>query len=89
MQLSFKIIVFLYCHQKTKYDCCHVFCFSKLNCLFGFSSRKVPQRDSSMAAFVTVHAGSYGGQQEKSFSISNFKLFVFFYCRHWRQERMS
>ena len=35
-----------------------------------------------MAAFVTVHAGYYGGLQEKSFNISNFELFVFFYCRH-------
>ena len=30
------------------------FCFSKLNCLFGFSSRKVSQRDSSMAAVLLV-----------------------------------
>ena len=34
------------------------FCFSKLNCLFGFSSRKVSQRDSWMSAFVIAHAGS-------------------------------
>ena len=35
--------------------------------VFGFSSRKVPQRDLSIAAFVIVHAESYGGLQEKSF----------------------
>ena len=43
------------------------FCFSKVNCLFGFSSRT--QRDSSMAAFVTVHSGSYGRLKEKYFYI--------------------
>ena len=42
-------------------------CFSKLNCSFGFSSRKVSQRDSSMAAFMLVHVSSYGGPQKKIF----------------------
>ena len=32
------------------------------------------QRDSSMVAVVTVHAGSYGGQQVKSFSYKDFKF---------------
>ena len=61
-QLTFKIIVFLsgsYRH-KMEYNCCRV-----PISVFGFSSRKVPQRDFSMAAFVIVHAGSYGGLQEK------------------------
>lgn len=43
------------------------FCFSKVNCLFGFSSRT--QRDSSVAAFVIVHSGSYGRLKEKYFYI--------------------
>ena len=59
------------------------FFFPKLNCLmFGFSSKKVLKRDSSMAAFVTVHAGSFCGLQEMSFNISHFYLFVFLHCRH-------
>ena len=59
------------------------FFFSKLNCLmFVFSSKKVSKRDSSMAAFVTVHAGSFCGLQEMSFNISHFYLFVFLHCRH-------
>ena len=32
------------------------------------------QRDSSMVAVVTVYAGSYGGQQVKSFSYKDFKF---------------
>ena len=35
-----------------------------------------------MAAFVTVHAGSFCGLQEMSFNISHFYLFVFLHCRH-------
>ena len=59
------------------------FFFSKLSCLmFGFSSKKVSKRNSSMAAFVTVHAGSFCGLQEMSFNISHFYLFVFLHCRH-------
>ena len=61
-QLTFKIIVFLsgsYRH-KMEYNCCRVSIS-----VFGFSSRKVPQRDLSMAAFVIVHAGYYGGLEEK------------------------
>ena len=50
--------------------------------MFGFSSKKVSKRDSSMAAFVTVHAGSFCGLQEMSFNISHFYLFVFLHCRH-------
>ena len=44
-QLGFKIIEFLYCHHKMKYNCCQVsfYCFSKLICLFGFSLREVSQ----------------------------------------------
>ena len=44
--LSFKMIVFMYYLHKMKYNCCqvYIFCFSKLNCLFGFSSRKVSQK---------------------------------------------
>lgn len=41
--------------------------FSKLNFLLGFSSSKASQRDSSLAVFVTVHAGRYGELQEKPF----------------------
>ena len=62
-QLTFEIIVFLsrsYCH-KIEYNCCRVSIS-----VFGFSSRKVPQRDLPMAAFVIVYAVYYGGLQEKS-----------------------
>ena len=37
-----------------------------------FFVEKVSQKDSSMAAFLTVHTGCYGGLQEKYFNISNF-----------------
>ena len=61
-QLTFEIIVFLFgsYRHKMEYYCCRVSIS-----VFGFSSRKVPQRDLSMAAFVIVHVGYYGGLQEK------------------------
>ena len=76
-QLTFKIIVFLsgsYCH-KMDYNCCRVSIS-----VFGFSSRKVPQRDLSMALFSLAwgrlrngistkvkvqHAGFYRRVEEK------------------------
>ena len=40
-QLSFIIIVLLYCRHIMKYNCCLLFFgFLKMNCLLGFSSRK-------------------------------------------------
>ena len=44
-QLGFKIIELLYCQHKIKYNCCQVsfYCFSELNCLFGFPLREVSQ----------------------------------------------
>ena len=58
-QLSFKIIVFLYCCHKIKYNCCKfIFQFIKTELFIWFSSRKVSQRYPSLAAFVIVHAGS-------------------------------
>ena len=62
-QLTFKIIVFLSGSYRHK----NGIQLLSSPVVFGFSSRKVPQRDFSMAAFVMVHAGSYGRQQEKSF----------------------
>ena len=59
-----------------KYDCCQV----SLNCSFGFWLRKVLQRDSLIAAFVIVHADSYGGQQEKSFN--PFSASMTYWIRH-------
>ena len=67
-------VVFSYCIHKMKYICCPVFsvCFSKLNCLFGFSSRKVSQRSGFIDGWVLdSYASSYHGQQEKS-KVSNF-----------------
>ena len=81
-QLTFTIVVSFSYHHKMEYNCCQV-SISFLNCLmFRFSSKKVSKRDSSMAAFVTVHAGSFCGLQEVSFNISHFYLFVFLHCRH-------
>ena len=74
--LTFKIIVFLsgsYCH-KMDYNCCRVSIS-----VFRFSSRKVPQRDLSVAAFVIVHAGYYGRLQEKSSQHFKVLVFVFFH----------
>ena len=63
-QLTFEIIVFLSgsYHHKMEYNCCRVSIF-----VLGFLSRKVPQGDLLMAAFVIVHAESYSRPQEKSF----------------------
>ena len=62
-QLTFKIIVFLSGSYRHK----NGIQLLSSPVVFGFSSRKVPQRDFSMAAFVIVHAGSFGRQKEKSF----------------------
>ena len=62
-QLTFKIIVFLSGSYRHK----NGIQLLSSPVVFGFSSRKVPQRDFSMAAFVIVHAGSLGRQKEKSF----------------------
>ena len=57
-QLSFKSIVFLYCRHEIKYNYCPVsfsvffFLTSELFKIFGFSSRKVSQRDSFVLRFV-------------------------------------
>ena len=45
-QFNFIIIVFLHCRHEMKYNCCLLFFgFLKLNCLFGFSSRKALHRN--------------------------------------------
>ena len=74
--LTFKIIAFLSrCYRhKMEHNCCRVSIS-----VFGFSSRKVSERDLSMAAFVIVHAGSYGALQEKSFQRFKVLVFVFFH----------
>ena len=56
-QFSFKSIVFLYCRHEMKYNYCPVsfsifFLASELFKIFGFSSRKVSQRDSFVLRFV-------------------------------------
>ena len=57
-QFSFKSIAFLYCRHEMKYNYCPVsfsfffFLASELFKIFGFSSRKVSQRDSFVLRFV-------------------------------------
>ena len=54
-----------------KYNCCLLFFRifkTELFIWFFVEESVASQRDSSMVAVVTVHAGSYGGQQVKSFS---------------------
>ena len=70
-QLTFKIIVFLsgsYRH-KMEYNCCRV----SISVFWVFVEESA-ERDLSMAAFMIVHAGYYGGLQEKS-SLITFQSF--------------
>ena len=60
-----------------KYNCCLLFFRifkTELFIWFFVGESVASQRDSSMVAVVTVHAGSYGGQQVKSFSYKDFKF---------------
>ena len=65
-QLTFKIIVFLLVWILPSQNGIQLSCRVSIS-VFGFLSRKVPQRDLLMAAFVIVHAESYSRLQEKSF----------------------
>ena len=66
------------CTVATKWNTTAVFFFSdfktELFIWFFVEESVASQRDSSMVAVVTVHAGSYGGQQVKSFSYKDFKF---------------
>ena len=67
-QFNFIIIVFLHCRHEMKYNCCLLFSdfWNELFIWFLVKESVVSQRNSSMVAFETVHAGCYGGQQVKS-----------------------
>ena len=67
-QWNFIIIVFLHCRHEMKYNCCLLFSdfWNELFIWFLVKESVASQRNSSMVAFETVHAGCYGGQQVKS-----------------------
>ena len=65
-QLTFKIVVFLLVWILPSQNGIQLSCRVSIS-VFGFLSRKVPQRDLLMAGFVIVHAESYSRLQEKFF----------------------
>ena len=67
-QWNFIVIVFLHCRHEMKYNCCLLFSdfWNELFIWFLVKESVASQRNSSMVAFETVHAGCYGGQQVKS-----------------------
>ena len=71
-------VVFSYCLHKMKYTCCLVFsvCFSKLNSLFGFSSRKVSQRSGFIMAGFAIVMRALTADNRKNLTFQIFSLSV-------------